>query len=444
MPENGNIIHADPSKGFFIEMLTRDITLQESILDLVDNSVHNLIRATDLDLMHILLGKAPAKEDIDAKIQISFSSREFRIHDTCGGITINDAREEVFRFGSPRKEKEQQTGLGVYGIGMKRAFFKLGRVIAVESRTKDEEFRVDIDVDAWEKKSEWSLEFTYARKNVQENGRKPGTTIAVRNLNPAVSGHLSLIPFQNELVRKLGAAYALFLKTGLDLTVNGSPVTARLPEFLTSGDLKPVRQLLTLDGVDVLILAGVTPRQDKESRGWYIFCNGRMVVEADKTELTGWGENKFPQFHSKYNHFLGLVYFRSRNLRMLPWTTTKDGVEKESPVYQRALGQMRVLAKPITDFLNRLYPQDKPIGERPEFGVLDTADKISPEGLARGKNTSFLVRIRLPRGEDMVRISYQRPLKDVEKVRKALGRSKMSYKEVGQKTFDYFMSKECS
>ncbi len=31
--------HANPTKAFFVSMITRDITLEDSILDLIDNSV---------------------------------------------------------------------------------------------------------------------------------------------------------------------------------------------------------------------------------------------------------------------------------------------------------------------------------------------------------------------------------------------------------------------
>src|ERR1700674_1355739 len=99
--ENKNIIKADPSKAFFIEMLTRDISLEECILDLADNSIHNLIREKDLDVMQILLGKSPSTEDVTSSVTINISPKEFCIEDTCGGSTIEDAREEVFLFGSP-------------------------------------------------------------------------------------------------------------------------------------------------------------------------------------------------------------------------------------------------------------------------------------------------------------------------------------------------------
>ncbi|MFZ0909349.1 MAG: ATP-binding protein, partial [Candidatus Acidiferrales bacterium] len=241
-PANENKIKADPSKAFFIEMLIRDISLDECILDLTDNSVHNLIRESNLDVMQTLLGKSPAAKRLDANIAIATSAKEFRIEDTCGGITIDDAREDVFLFGKSKRETAH-TGLGVYGIGMKRAFFKLGRNITVESRTDTEEFRVDIDVDEWESRpDDWSLSFAYARKR-DKNGRQPGTTITVRDLNTSVKTYFDNISFQNELTRRLASTYALFLKAGLTLSINGNIVKPRLPELLTSGDLKPVRNL---------------------------------------------------------------------------------------------------------------------------------------------------------------------------------------------------------
>ena len=39
--------------------------------------------------------------------------------------------------------------IGLYGIGMKRAIFKMGALAEVHSSTADEGFRVDIDVEKW-------------------------------------------------------------------------------------------------------------------------------------------------------------------------------------------------------------------------------------------------------------------------------------------------------
>ncbi len=42
----------------------------------------------------------------------------------------------------------------------------------------------------------------------------------------------------------------------------------------------------------------------------------------------------------------------------------------------------------------------------------------------------------------MANILYQKPLAEVNKVRKALGRGNMSYRAVGERTFDYYVENE--
>jgi hypothetical protein len=438
MPETDNIIFAEPSKTFFIDMLTRDITATQSILDLVDNSIHSIITETDIDVMQSLLGKASVKK-VDASVSILLSKGKFQIEDTCGGISIKDAKNEVFRLGNPTVDKKH-SGLGVYGIGMKRAVFKLGRDISVRSHTSDEEFLVEIPVDEWERTKDWNLEFTYARKRTRKGG-KGGTTIVVKDLYGPIGNLFSLASFQKQLIRKLGAAYALFLSTGLQVSVNNTPVKALLPEFLRSKNLQPVRQFFKADGVDVLVLAGATPREDRQPRGWYIFCNGRMVVEADKTTLTGWGES-LPQFHTKYNHFLGITYFRSSNLLSLPWTTTKDGVDRESAVYQQALARMGVLAKPILDFFNVMYAKDIAVEGKEQIDLIESARRVSVQSLARSTNKTWDARPRTPSADRRVSICYQRSQKQVNRVKESLGRPSMSNKAVGEYTFDYYVKKE--
>lgn len=45
-PKGTNLkeLHADPAKAFFIDMLTRDISLEDAILDLLDNCVDGALR----------------------------------------------------------------------------------------------------------------------------------------------------------------------------------------------------------------------------------------------------------------------------------------------------------------------------------------------------------------------------------------------------------------
>lgn len=69
-------------------------------------------------------------------------------------------------------------------------------------------------------------------------------------------------------------------------------------------------------------------KQTPEMAGWYIYCNDRLVLEKDKTNLTGWegkriGESNIQKFHHIYAMFRGIVFFSSDDAKALPMTTTK-------------------------------------------------------------------------------------------------------------------------
>ena len=432
------VARANPSKAFFIDMLTRDISTSECIMDLIDNSINSLITKKDMDVMqHVFDGtKAPK---INAKIHIAFSATTFSITDTCGGITITEAEEDTFLLGNPTEEKNH-SGLGVYGIGMKRAFFKIGKKIKVNSHTTDEEFQIDISVDSWKNDPEnWTFPFTHAGRKKSPAG---GTTIEVIALNPVVSQQFGGTALKTLLIEKIATAYALFIRAGLEIKVNEERVKDDLPELSGSKDLSVVRQLRKKDQVDILIMAGVTTRADRTPRGWYIFCNGRMVLNADKSEKTGWGLDNVPMFHSKFNHFLGFVFFRSKDVRKLPWTTTKEGVQRESPVYQAALAEMRILNRPVLNFLNNLYPDVREENE-PERDILDKAKPIDTQKAASGANSIFEARVKKTSDDDLVSIQYKRPKKKIKRVKEALEMPGLSNSRVGEETFDRFYERHC-
>jgi hypothetical protein len=429
---------AHPSKEFFTETLPRDIPLSDCIMDLVDNSIHSLVTLRELDVSeHLFAGTHGRK--INGSIDISFTASKFTMVDDCGGITIQAAEEYVFRLGAPVKDNEL-AGLGVYGIGMKRAFFKIGKEIAISSRTKEDTFKIDINVDAWLTSPDWNFPFTYAKK---EKSKETGTTIVISKLHPAIGEQFSSHAFRNILLEKMSRAFALFLKAGLAITVNGRAAEADIPELAESKDVKPVRQRSKKDGVDILIMAGLSPKADRTPRGWYVFCNGRLVLDADKSEKTGWGQESQPSFHYKYNHFLGYVYFRSTDLWKLPWTTTKDGVDRESAIYQTALGEMRVISRPILTFLNTFYEDVKEI-EQPERMVLEKAKAVSPLTVAARRNSpAFEVRVAKAPAESLVSIQYKRPKKKLEQIKDALGKRSMSATRIGEYTFDWFYERNC-
>jgi hypothetical protein len=431
------VAHAHPSKSFFIDMLTKDIPLSVCILDLIDNSIHSLITETNLDVSeNLFFGTAATR--VKALIEIECTPKRFQISDNCGGISIEDARNRTFLLGSSSGEKGH-SGLGVYGIGMKRAFFKIGRQIAFESHTREEDLRIDIDVNIWSTSREWEFPFSDARKKSSPSG---GTRIEITSLNDGVSQQFESKEFKATLIDRIGRAYALFIRAGLKIQVNGIAASAEIPDLAASKDLQPVRQLTKKDGVDILIMAGLSPKDDRTPRGWYVFCNGRLILDADRSERTGWGTDSHPAFHSKYNHFLGFVYFRSKDLRKLPWTTTKDEADRDSIIYLAALAQMRVLSRPILDFLNDLYGDVREESE-PETNVFKSGKAIPAQRVAGRPNAVWKVTYKKQAEDELVSIQFKRSKSKLKKVKDALGKMNMSASRIGEYAFDWFYERNC-
>lgn len=81
-----------PSKQFFINSLTRDISLINCIYDLVDNAINGADREK--------LKYQCKKVDYNGfSIHIDFNQYSFTIRDNCGGIEVKHAIDYVFKFG---------------------------------------------------------------------------------------------------------------------------------------------------------------------------------------------------------------------------------------------------------------------------------------------------------------------------------------------------------
>jgi hypothetical protein len=318
----------------------------------------------------------------------------------------------------------------------------MGRFATVSSLTRDEHVSIPIDVDDWKSRpTDWSFETRDSGTNAEPvEERKRGTTVTVERLYPSVAARFGDPAFISELERRIASTYALFISAGLSITLNGSKISSGLP-VLASGTMTPARRRFEYDGVDVLILASVAPLQDTSPHGWYVFCNGRMVVEADQTPLTGWGD-RLPTFHvGKYRRFVGFAYFRSDDVRKLPWRTTKQGVDADSELYQAALLEMSIQGRAVTSFLDSLYPRDVDADPTLEREVLARASAVSIDKIEL-TDRAFTVQVPRVRPKESVSIQYSRPKGLVDRIGKHLGRRGMSASKVGEYTFDYFVDQE--
>jgi hypothetical protein len=429
-PDNATIqADASPTKDFFISMLVKDIELTRSILDLIDNSVDGARR---------LKGNGSFK---GLKIVISATPSAFTITDNCGGIDRQLAEEYAFRFGRPIGMTTVKHSVGQFGVGMKRALFKLGTHFKVESTAATGSFLIDVDVAAWKKAEGWkfTLEPT-AQKLVPPTGTK----ITVDALHVSVSEDFGLETFQARLKRELEAAHTESIKNGLSISLNSVQLDAREPMLLRSKRLKPVFRESTHGKpsekrVKVRLYAGVgraaDPKADPREAGWYIYCNGRLVLGHDQTQVTGWGTSSIPKYHNQFSKFRGFVYFDCDDAAKLPWNTTKTGVDAESAIYRTVQREMVTVARPVIDFLNNLDRETKadpsaaPLTRDLERAKLVGLKQVRACQVFVGPTSRVVVK-------KVTNISYSRPPELVERVKKRL--RVHTLREVGEGTFDYY------
>ncbi|MGH7963133.1 MAG: ATP-binding protein, partial [Candidatus Binatia bacterium] len=346
------LINASPTKEFFIHMLTRDIPLTRAILDLVDNSVDGARRLR------------PTGNYDRLWVRMELDAKHFRIADNCGGIPVDVARDYAFRFGRPKEAQGTPGSMGQFGVGMKRTFFRLGRHFVVRSTTAESRFTVDVDVDEWmadgESPENWHFKFSELETGLHVKEKDTGTIIEVDRLLPNVADTFALANFMNRLAEELSQAHALTLGRELAITLNSLLIKHDPQKLLASHKLKPSyveksypsKVLVGKPGppVRVKLYAGVSERSLHDG-GWYIFCNGRLILRADQTATTVWGErHKMRVYHPDFAYFRGYAYFDCDDGALLPWTTTKTGVDVDSPIYKAVQREMIEMTKPVLTF----------------------------------------------------------------------------------------------
>ncbi len=109
MADRIETVDASPVKRLLIDIITRDIGLVAAIVDLVDNSVDSA-RAL-----------RPDGDLAGMNIDLRLSPGAFSIEDNCGGITVKNAKDYVFRLGRTGAEPGLAGAIGQFGVGLKRA-----------------------------------------------------------------------------------------------------------------------------------------------------------------------------------------------------------------------------------------------------------------------------------------------------------------------------------
>lgn len=429
-------------------MLTRDIELAPAIIDLVDNSIDGAkrLRPDEADDRYTGLW-----------VKLRLSGDTFEILDSCGGFNREHAATYAFKFGRHPDQPATVGEVGQFGVGMKRAIFKIGREFKVAAMTDDDRWEVAVDVDTWLEDSEdWTFPLGDATDREPE---VPGTLVRCGRLLPATSSRLSKAAFVSRVLSEISMRHALALQQGLSIEVNDRELVPRPPTLLASDALEPISYgevLRTSDGVDVemRLAAGLAAGEEEEEEldtddptlftgadaaGWYVFCNGRALLFADRGRLTGWGD-EVPRFHPQYRRFRGFVYLTGDSSAM-PWNTAKTTVDEDSEIWAQARRHMvDALRKSIT-VMNRVKRevQQLPPEDRPLVSAIARSRPAGLEGLPERR--VYKLPDPTPReASDSRRIAYSVSADTFAKASAALQTDRPS--EIGQRTFRYWMRRE--
>ena len=458
-------VNATPVKSFFVEMLTRDIELVDAILDLLDNCVDGILRQK---------GNSSVEKPYKGfKAEIKFDENSFSISDNCGGIPWK-FHTYAFRMGKEPKDRESNLPtVGVYGIGMKRAIFKIGKQCLISTRNQEDCYEVEITPEWIDDSEEWNLPVS----ELPASNKKDGTTIVIRELNEGIAirfGEGAKEEFTRELTEKVKTHYAFILDKGFQVKINGNEVEAKTTQLLftdinntgsINSAIRPYIYQTERDDVKVFLSVGFTrpiPSQEdvndeqEEKRyssmdaGWTIICNDRAVLYCDRSELTGWGEAGVPRYHTQFIAISGIVEFQSNDAAKLPTTTTKRGIDASSSLYLQVKNRMREGMQIFTNYTNKWKGNPSESQGHIASGSPYTLDEIKKEaenlklnpvrsGL-RGKQ--FKPKLPLPKPEPSSkrRISYSKDLDDIETVQNYLfGDEEVKPSLVGEECFDQIL-----
>lgn len=421
---------ASPTKRFFVDIVTKDIQLDEAIQDLIDNSVDGAKRLR------------PGGDFRGLYVHLTVDPNMFGIADNCGGIPLGVAQHYAFKFGRATGFESTDRSIGQFGIGMKRAIFKMGVHFKVETVSNESSYTIEQNINDWLSND---INWDFPISNVIEQNFPPdetGTKLTIPRLADGVGERFGRSTFQTKLIEDIRARQAEAMEAGLEITLNTVAIIANVWQLKAGEGIKPSYRTyddpIGASQLRTRIYAGVAD-SDRHTAGWYIFCNGRCILEADQEATTGWSEatdagTKMPKYHGQFARFRGYAFLDAVDAAILPWNTTKTGLDPETAAYRLLKPRLIEAARPVIDFLNALDGETEL--EPADRALTRAVDSAPTQALSViPANAAFLYQAPPVRGPTMARITYKKPKSEMERLMEIFAVDKAT--DVGTKTFEF-------
>lgn len=152
-----------------------------------------------------------------------------------------------------------------------------------------------------------------------------------------------------------------------------------------------------------------------------------------------WGEMgddfNIPKMHNQFSRFRGYAFFDCDDQGRLPWTTTKQGIDVGSNVFQKIRQKMVQMTRPVITFLNRL-DQEKDLESAPLGTAVRKTREQPISGIVDERDFDAQKLLTEPTSGRLARITYQKPAELVDKLKASLRVTKNP--DVGEATFEYY------
>lgn len=396
-----SVINADtrPTKRALVESTTKDVTVEACIFDLIDNAI-DAFRENPLEAL--------PDDYAGYTITLKMSENEFIIEDAGIGISQDTLSTSALRYGATLPHGQT---IGVFGVGLNRALFKMGSKSQIKTETSNSASQIYLDVlDYLNDDNNWNLPIT----ELALAGHS-GTKIRIWELNLEVAKDFVDVQWMKDFLKNASRRYAKFINRGLIININGESVAAEYFSIKSKSNFLKIWEMQQ-DGVTVEVRLGQhanhsfwyeTPVSSAKSNptihdsGWNVFCNNRGILILEKSDEVGWTTKN----HAEYAAFIGEVNFIGDS-SLLPWNTSKTGVDLNSKIYKKTLEKMRDFSLLWRSFAAKAKNGNKPDLSDPKWndlllsGISNNSSQSEVEGDGASLNSDMNVgdNIHKPQG----------------------------------------------
>lgn len=374
--------------------LTKDITPLEAIYDLVDNAI-DAARERILAAGSIRRDEYGLPADYSAyRIRLRIGSGSISLSDNCMGMDERTLTEHAFVTGFVSSHKY---GIGGFGIGLKRALFRLGTRYALSTDTG--KFSAVMRFD----KNQLSQPNSAMKARRTASLGRTKTLLCINDLELGVSHEFRTRDKADSVVKNLSRRYGLFIRKGLRITVNGKRVPSFGPGIRQSGPVAAQsRSVLAERGVRIFIDSGMheayrlTSESDYNSAttgaltdqyGWYLVCNDRIVKVASHEKDLGWTAG----WHQEYYGFIGWVRFVAENPEDLPWDTKKTIIDPNSGAFREVSGKLQKFADSYKSANKKARKEGSVSVSSPDSAVTSNLNRNAGDGIGTAQSKTVSV-----------------------------------------------------